>query len=175
MRVKREYRSDSRENYNRFLKENNLSEKDISFTKYCKNIAVCNWMFVEYALRTGQKVTLPFGFGAIAVNKKKLKLFKEHQGKRYVNLRVDWAKSKQLGKTIYHTNEHSDGYNFRWLWFPKDARIHLHDLYVFKPGRYASRAINKYVRKTTEDYKELYLEWMNPNNKLDRNVQYISK
>lgn len=165
-RRKREYRTYSRENYDRFLKENNITEQELPYPKYCKNLEVCNWMFVEYALRTGSKVHLPYGFGAIAVNKKMLKRYKEYKGKKYINLRVDWGKTNKLGKRIYHTNEHSDGYNFKWVWFPTEAKIHLADLYVFKPGRYASRAINKYVKKPHSHYKELYLEWLTPNNKL---------
>jgi len=162
-RTKKEYRTYSRENYDRFLKENNISEKELPYSKYCKNLEVCNWMFVEYALRTGQKVQLPHGFGTLAVNKKKLKMYKEHNGKKYINLRIDWKKTRELGKKVYHTNEHSDGFNFRWMWFSEDAKLFLSDLYVFKPGRYVSRAINKYVRKVNAQYKELYLEWLKPN------------
>jgi|SRR5688572_12308479 hypothetical protein len=161
---KKEYRTYSRENYDRFLKENNISEKDLPYPKYCKNLEVCNWMFVEYALRTGQKVQLPYGFGSLAVNKKMLKRYKEYKGKKYINLRVDWKKTKEHKKKIYHTNEHTDGYNFRWLWFKDDARFLLHDLYVFKPARYVSRSINKYLRKPNTQFKELYLEWLTQNN-----------
>ena len=146
-RRKREYRTYSKESYNRFISEHKISEKELPYSKYLKNLEVCNWMFIEYALRTGYKVNLPYGFGSLAINKKKLKIYKEYNGKKYMNLRIDWAKTKKYGKRIYHTNEHSDGYNFKWLWFGHDAKIHLADLYVFKPGRYASRAINKYVKK----------------------------
>ena len=86
-------------------------------------------------------------------------MLKVYKGKKYINLRIDWAKTKEAGKKIYHTNEHSDGFNFRWLWFPGDARIHLSNLYVFKPWRYVSRAINRYVRKTNSMYKDLYMQW----------------
>lgn len=158
-RVKREYRTCSRENYDRFLKEHKISEKTLPYNKYVKNLEVCNWMFVEYALETGNKVNLPYGFGSIAVNKKMLKRFTEHNGKKYVNLRVNWAKTRKLGTKVYHTNEHSDGFNFRWIWFPKEAKIHLSGLYVFRPCRYMSRAIAKYVEKLGGEYQEKYLEW----------------
>lgn len=169
-RTKREYRTSSKENYNRFLKENNLTEKDLSYPKYTKNIEICNWMWIEYALRTGQKVYLPHGFGPIVVNKKKLKTyktFKDKEGnlKKVVNLRTDWFLTRKLKKKVYHTNEHSDGYNFRWAWFPSEGKFHLSDLYVFKPGRYTSRAINKYVRHPSGQYKDLYLEWLDYNYK----------
>ena len=164
-RRKKEYRTYSRENYEVFIKENNISERDLTYPKYCKNLQVCNWMFVEYALRTGVKVSLPHGFGSLAVNKKMLKKYKIYKDKdgleqKKINLRIDWKKTNELGKKIYHTNEHTDGYNYRWIWFVPDAKIFLSSLYIFKPGRYASRAINKYLRKPNSDYKHMYLEWL---------------
>lgn len=161
-RRKVQYRTYSKNNYKRFLAENNLTKDILSYEKYCKNLEVCNWMFVEYALRTGERVKLPHGFGFIAVNKKMLKRYKDYknpEGKNYINLRVDFNKTKQYGKVIYHTNEHSDGYNFKWVWSPKEAKFFLSDLYIFKPGRYASRAIAKYIKKPNSEYKEMYMNW----------------
>ena len=158
-RKKREYSTYSKANYLRFLKDNKVSETELSFEKYKKNLDVCNWMYIEYALSTGQKVQLPYGFGTLAINKKMLKRFKIHKGKKYVNLRPDWKETRTNGKMVYHTNEHTDGYNFRWIWFSEDAKLHLNDLYVFKPGRYASRAITKYINKPNSNYKEMYMEW----------------
>lgn len=161
---KKEYRSDSKENYYKFISENKISETELPFKKWKENIQTCNWMYVEYALRTGMKSMLPFGFGPIAVNKKMYKRFKEYKDKdgnikRVVNLKPNWQKSKELGKKVYHTNEHSDGYNFRWLWFYQDAKLLFSDLYVFRPGRYASRAIARYVKKD-DDSRHNYLEWV---------------
>lgn len=161
-RKKRQYRTYSRENYDRFIKENNISPIELPYKKFCKNLEVCNWMFIEYPLRTGLQVTLPQGFGSIAVNKKMLKRYVEFNGKKYMNLRVDWNKTKLIGKKVYHTNEHTDGYNYRWLWFNKNATFTLADTYVFKPGRYASRAITKYLKKPNSPYKDLYSEWLKP-------------
>ena len=161
---KKEYRTYSRENYDRFLKEYNIKEDDLPFSKWKANLSTCNWMWIEYALRTGMKVNLPFGFGPLAVNKKMLKRFKEYtdsegQKKKVINLRIDWKKTKELGKRVYHTNEHTDGFNFKWMWFSEEARFYLANLYVFNPGRYASRAINKYLKKPGADFKSLYMEW----------------
>lgn len=158
-RVKREYTTTSRENYLRFLKEHKISKDKLSFKKFEKILCLNNWMFTEYVLETGNKVRLPHGFGDFSINKKKLNRFKEHEGKRYINLRIDWAKTKVEGKRIYHTNEHSDGFNYKWIWFPSSALIYLNRLYVFKPCRYASRAIAKYIKKPNSIYKELYNEY----------------
>lgn len=158
-KTKREYRTYSKENYNRFIKENNITEDVLSYAKYCKNLEVCNWMFIEYALRTGEKISFPHGFGPVAVNKKMLKRYVEHDGKKYINLRVDWQKTKKLNKRVFHTNEHSDGFNYKWTWFPKESKFFQSELYVFKPCRYASRAIARYVKKPNSHFKEMYYEW----------------
>ena len=159
-RVKREYSTSSKENYDRFIKANKLIKADLSYEKYNKFINLNNWMSVEYVLETGYKVRLPFGFGDLSINKKKLNKFKEFEGKKYINLRIDWQKTKKEGKRIYHTNEHSDGFNHKWVWFPQSALMHLNKLYVFSPCRYASRAIAKYIKKPGSIYKELYNEYI---------------
>lgn len=46
-------------------------------------------MYVEYALETGNFVKLPMGFGEICVGRKKFSIYKEHLGKKYVNLKID--------------------------------------------------------------------------------------
>lgn len=159
MRVKKQYRTDSRENYERFLKKYGISESTLSFDKFKKNIHYCNWMYIEYALRTGNKISFPHGFGSLVVTKKILQRYKIHNGVKYNNLRINWQKTKEIGKRVYHTNEHSDGYNYKWLWFAKDSRLRLRHLYVFKACRYASREIAKYVKKKDAQYGQMYLEW----------------
>lgn len=59
---------------------------------------------------------------------------------------------------MYHTNEHTDGFNFKWKWFPKTTRIFLGKVYTFKPSRYTSRAITRYINKSPK-YQQMYLEW----------------
>lgn len=158
-RVKVEYRTDSKENYNIFLKLHKIKKEELPYAKYSKILHTCNWMFVEYSLRTGMKATLPYGFGPIAVSKKMLNRFKEYEGKKYINLRVDWAKSRKAGKRVYHTNEHTDGFNYKWGWFPKEARFYLSNIYTFIPCRYSSRALSRYLKAPSSECKNLYLEW----------------
>ena len=31
-------------------------------------------------------------------------------------LKIDWAASKKLGKRIYHLNDHTGGYKYRFYW-----------------------------------------------------------
>lgn len=159
MRLKVEYRTVSKESYNTFIVKYPSLKSTLSYDKYKENIYICNNLMVEYVLKTGNTIKLPHGFGDLTIRKKKLKPKKIFNGKTYINLKIDWAKTKKEGKYIYHTNEHSDGYNYRWIWKPSSARFFFSSLWNFKPHRDASRAIAKFVNKPNSNYKDIYLEY----------------
>ena len=52
-------------------------------------------------------------------------------GKEFVNLPVDWQKTKQKGKIIYNFNFHTEGYFFGWIWFKESTRIRNINLWYF--------------------------------------------
>ena len=155
-RVHIEWRSSSKENYINFCKKNpNII---ITFNEWKNIVYQYNEYFKNYILETGEKARLPFGFGEFSVNKKKRKKFKNIRGEEYINLPVDWQKSKEKGKRIYNFNYHTEGYFFGWMWFKESARIKNIDLWYFKPSRITSRLLSHYI-KTDDKYQYLYREW----------------
>lgn len=157
-RVSTQYRVVSKDNYNRFCIEN--SEVNISFETW-KNIQYSYMsLFMKDILESGEKKKIPFGLGALSINKKKSKRTKEYNGKTYINLPIDWQKTKKEGKVIYNLNYHTDGYRYRWLWFKEYCHFFHSDLYVFKPSRELSRTLAVYLKKPNADYKETYREWL---------------
>jgi nucleoid DNA-binding protein len=155
-RVHIEWRSSSKENYINFCKKNpNII---ITFNE-CKNIVYqYNEYFKNYILETGEKARLPFGFGEFSINKKKRKKFKNIKGEEYINLPVDWQRSKVKGKRIYNFNYHTEGYFFGWMWFKESARIKNVDLWYFKPSRTTSRLLSHYIQ-TDNKYQNIYMQW----------------
>ena len=155
-RVHIEWRSSSKDNYNNFCKKNpNIK---ITFNEWRNIVYQYNEYFKNYILETGEKARLPFGFGEFSVNKKKRKKFKNIKGEEYINLPVDWQKSKEKGKRIYNFNYHTEGYFFGWIWFKESARIKNVDLWYFKPSRITSRLLSHYI-KTDDKYQHIYCEW----------------
>lgn len=155
-RIKIDWRSASKDNYNSFCKKN--SSITITFDEWKNIIYSFNESFRTYILETGEKAKLPLGFGDFSINKKKRKKIKTIDGVEYVNLPVDWQKSKEKGKRIYNFNYHTDGYFFGWIWFREAARLKNADLWYFKPTRTTSRLITQYV--TTDDkYQHIYNQW----------------
>lgn len=68
---------------------------------------------------------LPSALGYMAVSRYKSK-----------ERKIDWNKTKILGKRVYHTNFHSHGYDARLVWYTKNIAHCRHaDEYKFVPDR----------------------------------------
>jgi len=156
MRVKVDWRSSSKDNYNLFCKK--YPATIITYDAWRNIIYTYNEMFKEYILETGHKAKLPYGFGEFSINKKKRRKMKGINGKEFVNLAIDWKKTKEKGKVIYNFNYHTEGYFFGWMWFKSTARDKNTDLWYLKPSRLTSRLLSHYL-KTNDKYQHLYIEW----------------
>ena len=154
MRVKVDWRSASKENYNSFCKSN--SSIELTFDEWRNIIYSYNESFKNYILETGEKARLPFGFGEFSINKKKRRK-KKGLNDEFVNLPIDWQKTKEKGKRIYNFNYHTEGFFFGWMWFKESARLKNIDLWYFKASRVTSRLLAHYI-KTNEKYQYLYNE-----------------
>lgn len=155
MRTKIDWRSSSRENYKNFCKKHPAI--NISFDEWVNIIYQYNEDFRIYILETGDKARLPHGFGEFSINKKKRRKKKGLQDE-FVNLPIDWKKTREKGKIIYNFNFHTEGYFFGWMWFKNSARLKNTKLWYFKPSRTTSRLLSHYL-KTDDKYQHLYREW----------------
>jgi len=80
-------------------------------------------------------------------------------GKEYINLPIDWQKTREKGKVIYNFNYHTEGFFFGWHWFKQNARFKHSDLWYFKPSRTTSRLLSHYI-KADDKYQHIYREWI---------------
>jgi nucleoid DNA-binding protein len=156
MRVKIDWRSASKENYNSFCKKHPSIK--LTFDQWRNIIYSFNDAFKEYILETGERAKLPFGFGEFAINKKKRRKIKGVDGKEFVNLPIDWKKTREKGKRIYNFNFHTEGFFFGWMWFKTTARFKHSQLWYFKPSRNTSRLLSHYIN-ADDKYQHLYHEW----------------
>lgn len=156
MRIKIDWRSASKENYNSFCKKHPSIK--LTFDQWRNIIYSFNDAFREYILETGEKARLPFGFGEFAINKKKRKKIIDIDGKEFVNLPIDWKKTREKGKRIYNFNFHTEGFFFGWVWFKSTARFKHSQLWYFKPSRNTSRLLSHYIN-ADDKYQHIYHEW----------------
>lgn len=70
---------------------------------------MCN-VILHYVLNASEGFKMPFGLGFIQIGKY---LPKNLDSK---SLSVDYKASRDYNKTIYHLNEHSEGYKYRLYW-----------------------------------------------------------
>jgi nucleoid DNA-binding protein len=155
MRNKIDWRSASKDNYKDFCKRH--PGISLSFDEWRNIVYSFNENFKLYILETGEKIKMPYGFGEFTINKKKRKKTKGLNDE-FINLPVDWKKTKEKGKIIYNFNFHTEGYFFGWIWDKRTSRLKQTKCWYFKPSRTTSRLLAHYIN-TNEKYKDLYREW----------------
>lgn len=145
-RIFKEYRMTSRENYTLFCEEN--PEIKLSFVEWQNVIYGFNEGFRDYILETGEQAKLPYGFGNFCITKKKRKrLFTNREtGEQFINLPVDWKKTREAGEKVFHFNSHTEGYTFKLFWSRSSARFLYSEVWSFKPLRITSRLITHYIK-----------------------------
>lgn len=157
MRVAVDWRSSSKDEYNKFCKK--YPNVKLTIDEWKNIIYNFNESFKTYILETGNKAKLPHGFGEVSIAKKLRKRVKIlPDGREVVNLPINWKKTKEKGKYVYDFNYHTEGYHFRWMWFKKSTRISNSDLWYFRPTRVTSRLLAHYI-KTDKKYQNLYHRW----------------
>ena len=70
---------------------------------------MCN-VILQHVLNGSEGFKMPYGLGFIQIGKYRPKTYSPE------SLSVDYKASKEIGKRIYHLNEHSDMYKFRLYW-----------------------------------------------------------
>lgn len=150
-----EFRTASRENYNDFCKKH--PSISLTFDEWRNILYSFNDSFRNYILETGEKAKLPYGLGEFTINKKKRRKMKGPNDE-FINLAVDWKKTKEKGKIIYNFNYHTEGYFFGWVWFKESTRFKHSDLWYFKPTRVTSRLLAHYIQ-TNDKYQHIYRTW----------------
>ena len=131
MRTAVEWRSSSKSNYEDFCKKHPSIK--LTYDEWKNVIYTFSEKFKEYILETGEKAKLPLGLGEFSiVKKKRKKIKKDKDGREFINLPVDWKKTREKGKIIYNFNYDTEGYFFGWVWFKRSTRIrHWNSIVIF--------------------------------------------
>ena len=108
--------------YNNWARE---TESEVSYVRFKHISEAFNKLISDSILNASEGFKMPYGLGYVRIIKYKPKTYTSK------SLSVDYKSSKEEGKTIYHLNEHSDGYKFRLYWsklpqtFPDRYRYQL--------------------------------------------------
>lgn len=98
---------------------------DVDYKQFKQILDLFNNCVLGCLLESSEGFKMPFGLGYVQIVKYKPKSMTPK------SLSVDYKSSAEYGKTIYHLNEHSDGYKYRLYWsktpqtFPDRYRYQL--------------------------------------------------
>lgn len=98
---------------------------DVDYKQFKQILDLFNNCVLDCLLESSEGFKMPFGLGYVQIVKYKPKSMTPK------SLSVDYKSSAEYGKTIYHLNEHSDGYKYRLYWsktpqtFPDRYRYQL--------------------------------------------------
>lgn len=98
---------------------------DVDYKQFKDILDRFNEQILNCLLQSSEGFKMPFGLGYVQIVKYKPKSMTPK------SLSVDFKSSAEYGKTIYHLNEHSDGYKYRLYWsktpqtFPDRYRYQL--------------------------------------------------
>tara|TARA_B100001093_G_C26845837_1_gene1022734 strand:+ start:444 stop:908 length:465 start_codon:yes stop_codon:yes gene_type:complete len=77
------------------------------FRKICDEF---NKLIIQQILLNSEEIRFPYRLGTLRVKKSKMKYDDKNK------LKIDWDASRKLGKRIYHLNDHTGGYKYRFYW-----------------------------------------------------------
>ena len=97
-------------------------------------------------IENSKEIKLPCRLGTLAIVKRKPKNYDSK------SLRVDYHATKLYGKTIYHLNEHSNGWKYNFHWSKKDMCVKNKSAYQFVACRALKRQLAQYIKNNIHDY-----------------------
>lgn len=133
------------------------------YAQWKKIIYSFMYNFRDHILETGEIVKLDEGLGAFTIRKRKPVKTRMINGEMKIALPVDWKKTKEKGKKIYHFNFETEGYKFKWWWIMRLATFSNISVWTFKASRDSRRLLARYL-KTDKKYQNIYCE-------IDKNIK----
>lgn len=103
---------------------------------------------MNYVLYEAGTLKMPHRLGNIRV----IKIDQRHKRKR--RLSVDFYLTNRYGKTIYHYNEHSDGYKYMFKWDKRNSILPHKSFYRFIPTRRNKRTLAYIIKNKIADFFE---------------------
>lgn len=101
-----------------------------------------------YLIETGQVYKFPGGLGELKIRKRKPPMSEQ---------KIDYRRTKELGKEMHFMNMHSNGYYARFKWYKNRISLRYKNVFKFVPVRWAKRSLAKAIkeRNTIIRYTEL--------------------
>lgn len=122
------------------------TQYDIPYTTFKAIIIEYFQHIKDNLIENSKEIKLPCRLGTLAIVKRKPKNYDSK------SLRVDYHATKLYSKTIYHLNEHSNGWKYNFHWSKKDMCVKNKSAYQFVACRALKRQLAQYIKNNIHDY-----------------------
>lgn len=133
--------------YKQFTVDN--PELDVEYKLYRALLEDMFKLMSEDILMRSKELKMPYNLGTIQVIKYKPKNYNSK------SLSVDFVNTNKYGKTIYHLNDHSNGYKYRFYWSKLVSKIKNKTKYGLVMTRANKRLLASLIKNNKKDYIEL--------------------
>ena len=123
--------------------KNTAGSTPIAYKRFRQILTALNTAIFSYILE-GYSFKFPYNLGILKIKKRKLTLLNKKM------LRVDFAATKKYGKTIYHPNEHTNGFYYKFAWSRGCVKNIMK--YSFSPTRKYKRTLAQEIKVEKRDY-----------------------
>ena len=103
----------------------------------------------ERLLSGSEELKMPFRLGTVSIGKYRPKTY------TYKSLSIDFNETRKHGKTIYHLNNHSNGYKYRLFWAKEIVKNFLIYRYTATMVRANKRELARIVKNNINDFPEI--------------------
>jgi hypothetical protein len=124
-------------------------DSKVNVALYSKIIQSFNQAVIDKILEDQFEFEMPYRLGTLRIRKQKHSLDPAY-------LHVDWKASKEAGVRVYHLNDHTDNYMYRWLLNKRVVRYRNKQIYSLTIVRAAKRRLAAILKDEarTIDYYE---------------------
>jgi len=145
-------RMDMYKHYLKLDKNNNAS-----YSEYAKVLNAFNKKISEKIMKESFEFIIPYRLGNLRIKKYKPSIKVDKNGNlNYKRLNPNWKATKELWnkdkeakntkKIVFHTNDHSDGYNYKWHFSNYRSNCANRSVYSFIPTRTNKRALAELIK-----------------------------
>jgi hypothetical protein len=133
--------------YSAYSKEvQKKSKYDLTYKEFLKIATTLLNNCTDHIINDSGEVRLNHGLGIIRIKKIRT---------NYNKPKIDWKKTEEVGKKVYHLNMHSNGYYIRWYWAKlAKAKVAGKIPYCFTPHRINTKRASKLFGSGQQDYFE---------------------
>ena len=121
----------------------------VGYKKYRSICEDFNKLIIDEILLKAKEFKMPYRLGSLRILKKEMNY---SVGKN--KLKINWFETNKNKKVIYHLNDHTDGFNYRWFWSKKKAIVKNKTIYSFQATRTNKRRLAGLLKNKQVDYFE---------------------